>query len=273
VALILLTQFKKSLVLIKKANSMFKRLTAIVLLLACCFQANASLLTYNGYTLDTDTNIVSDGTTQWLQWDETSGMSIDQALTQYSSDGWTLASNQQMSDLFNGFGFGNPDFNALEDGEQQRSGLTASIYSQFVELFGVVSMFIDQCATSNAVFCLGGGNASGTSALFGSDLDGDDNYKAAIVMLNGQGQSFDPNGRVIQTGGAQINNAILTDDVYSNLSTPVLLSGGIFQGSAGGIALVKTQVVNPPNNVPAPGLILLFCAGILSILFKKHSHH
>jgi len=38
--------------------------------------AFAGLITYNGHTLDENTNIVTGGGLEWLQWTETKGQSV-----------------------------------------------------------------------------------------------------------------------------------------------------------------------------------------------------
>jgi hypothetical protein len=244
---------------------MYRKLLIPLMLLVLCNNTYAGFITYNGYTLNDTTNIVTDGTTEWLQWDLTSGQTINQALANYSADGWTLASNSQMANLFNTYGFGTPFFSDLEDGVQQRNNATNEFHTQFVTLFGAVSSFIDQCATLISGPCRPISDA-GTSALFGSDND--DNYKAAIITIAGTGYSYDPNGQIIAQGATQINSAQILGDIYSPDSSPVLVPGGIFGQGPSGVALVRTQpIVN--NAVPEPSAIALLCIALAGMGFTR----
>ena len=62
---------------------------------------NAALITHNGYMLNTNTNIVTGGGLEWLQWDVTLGMSISDALTNVAGtfDGGRLDSCNQHASL------------------------------------------------------------------------------------------------------------------------------------------------------------------------------
>ena len=108
------------------------------LMLSVCGFANATLITHNGYTLDTDTKIVSNGVVEWLQWSETIDQSINTALTNNGSDDWTLASNMQMSGLLGDFGF-NPStqegVTTYTEGVYS-AGIDQSMEDFFIELFG-----------------------------------------------------------------------------------------------------------------------------------------
>lgn len=67
---------------------------------------HAGPITYNGYTLDEAENIVSGGGLEWLQWDETIGLSADEVSTDPVYAGWRLANNNEMASLFNAFTLG-----------------------------------------------------------------------------------------------------------------------------------------------------------------------
>ncbi|MCF2946630.1 hypothetical protein L0668_00795 [Paraglaciecola aquimarina] len=82
---------------------MFKKAFACLILVCASQVSVASFITHNGYTLDTDTNIVSDGTLEWLQWDETLGQFAASAIGSFA--GWRLASSRDMISLFSDFGF------------------------------------------------------------------------------------------------------------------------------------------------------------------------
>ncbi len=70
----------------------------------------ASIISYNGYTHDTNTDVVTGGGLEWLQWDLTIATDVLDALAAYESSylggGWRLANNTEMAALFNAFDFG-----------------------------------------------------------------------------------------------------------------------------------------------------------------------
>lgn len=97
------------------------------------------------YSLDSETNIVTDSgnNLEWLQWSVTRGQSLDSALAEYISQGWQLASGEQMAGLFNTFDLSYGDF-VWQDGESNQhdslqDGATESVDDReliFVSLFG-----------------------------------------------------------------------------------------------------------------------------------------
>jgi hypothetical protein len=62
----------------------------------------------NGYTRDDASVVVQGFGLEWLQWTETQGQSVDNALRDYEDDGWRLATNIEMADLFNAFSVDRP---------------------------------------------------------------------------------------------------------------------------------------------------------------------
>ncbi|WP_339806835.1 hypothetical protein [uncultured Marinobacter sp.] len=116
-------------------------------LIACVLAGNAysGLITHNNYTLDTDTNIVTGGGLEWLQWDETLGLSIDDVTdpnSQYAQAGWSVVSDQQMAALFNEWAFGpagyvwGTDETVTQGVFEFGATLPEVLTYQFTELFG-----------------------------------------------------------------------------------------------------------------------------------------
>jgi hypothetical protein len=66
----------------------------------------------NGYTRDDASVVVQGFGLEWLQWTETQGQSVDNALRDYEDDGWRLATNIEMADLFNAFSVDRPFTNS-----------------------------------------------------------------------------------------------------------------------------------------------------------------
>lgn len=83
----------------------FISVLGFTILAAACNPSTKITSPGGGYTHDTSTNIVVGAGYEWLRWDVSAGMSIEE-LNTYASSGWELASNQQIADLFNDFQFG-----------------------------------------------------------------------------------------------------------------------------------------------------------------------
>jgi hypothetical protein len=160
-------------------------LTLLFTLASSFNAANAALITYNGYTLDTDTDIVTGGGLEWLQWDVTIGESINSALAangifggNYYRAGWTLATNAHMAALFDAF-----SFNSTTDENQYKqtnlpyeAGTDETNMDFFISLFGT-TVLVE-------------GNYYGTGvdalryswALYGADSNNNNIYNDAIVI-------------------------------------------------------------------------------------------
>ena len=205
----------------------------------------AGLITYNNYTLDEDTNVISANGTQWLQWDETHLMSVDSALAKYANDGWKLASNQQMSNLFNTFNLSST--NSWDADENTSQTINTSYESgdnvlvdpelQFLSLFGVNRGLTDGWWDL----------LQETGAIFGNDLDGDNLYNLASVTDD---YDLPPFMR------RKDNSVSLKNDVFTSSTF-----GGIY-----GVALVRTVDVPEPSSLAIFSIALL---GLVNLRNKK----
>ena len=199
--------------------------------------AAASTVSYHGYTLDTDSNIVTGGGLEWLQWDQTAGQSISAALANYSGDGWRLATNTEMAALFNAFNFGST-FDTNENTTQEVS-LYDSAYS-----FGVANEFIALFGDTYAGFNYDYGDPlESSAALFGIDPNQDGYYNFAVVT-----DEYD-----LVSGQLQPGRAAMYDDY--RLAT--------FSYSYLGVALVQV------TQVPLPASGWLFMSGLTGLMIRK----
>lgn len=210
---------------------------------------NAGLITHNGYTLNKETNIVTNGQLEWLQWDVTVEQSVNNSLTTHGINGWRLAGATEVAGLFNDFFSSIETFDAktttpLENTHQNVS-LIDSEYSfglanQFIELFG------DTLVATGFSFDYGDAFES-TAAIFGDDVDGDGKYNGAWV--------FDES--TLQDGSLLEGSARLSSDLFfPNLTY-----------TRRGVALVREPV---PVSVPEPGSITLLLIGLLGLAFTQH---
>lgn len=189
---------------------------------------NAATISYNGYSLDTDTNIVTGGGLDWIQWDETAGLSINDALA--SNSGWRLATTAEVESLFGSFNY----FGATTvPGSFDNFALVPNTNDvlNFIQLFG--DSYLTPSALSGDLF-----SEQATTAIFASDLPGV--YNAAIIEYNAD-------GRLAAVG----DNTLVTLE-YA-------ISGADSAGGYRGVALVQTSVV------PVPAAVWLFGSGLIGL--------
>lgn len=207
--------------------------------------ANASLIKLNNYTLDTEANTVTSDTLQWLQWDETVGLSIEHALALNS--GWRLASTNDVSDLYNDF------FPVLPWSTNENIGSFYSapigaddMFIDLVNLFGHTSRTYDSTTTtySDHSFVI--------RALFGSDLDNDGYFQEAIAY---DAYQFNISGENHSVGAYASMASDEYDIDYRNGYT--------------GVALVKDI---DTTQVPEPATYILFLLGVLYLVFINGKH-
>ncbi len=235
-----------------------KVLLGIMLFLSWAGLAQAGVVSYNGYTLDESTNIVTNDETgtQWLQWDVTAGMSISSVLAAFDEDGnliidgvnygtgWTIASSTNMAELFNDFLFGTEEgyWDSDENTSQKVSvdydkgdDVTTSETLQFLALFG-------------ETLSLGG--IENASAFYGLDEDGDGKYLYASVQ----------DDYTILWSGIDGSVSLSSDSsgllsIISISDTSALLTVGV--------ALVRTVST---VSVPEPGSLILMLFGLVGLL-------
>ena len=210
----------------------------LALLIFSISSMSALSATYNGYTSNESTNSVTGGGLEWKQWDTTIGMSVNQAIAQFSGDGWRMATQTEMAALFNTFNFGAEDsvvFDDLSTTYQSADMINtrddeASTHNNFLTLFGVTE-FIDYGVASDpytltrAFFGGGGGCCSYATVL--------DDYRTTSNFRNAR--------------------ASLSSDRYS----------GFDSNAATGVALVRTSVV------PVPAAAWLFGSALIGLVGVK----
>lgn len=205
---------------------------------------SAGVLTYGGYSHDTDTDIVTGNGLEWLQWDRTVGESINSIqslLGTVEGGGWHIASNAEMAPLLNAFNFG-ITFDTDENSHQLiHTGYAfpdteVETDETFVAMFGNTYTAGGFSSPSP-----NGHYYTRATAIYGTDQDGDDRYNMVTVMgdytnLHG----YDVAGRITDFG-----------DVVKPSST----------NATYGVALVRD--VTP---VPVPAAIWLFGGGLLGFI-------
>ena len=237
-------------------------LAGLSLLFTCSF-ANAGLITYNGYTLDEDTNIVTGGGLEWLQWDVTVNMTINEALADIADGiinginygtGWQLATNVQMAALFNTFGLGatepwDTNENTGQWAENYDGPATEDVNTdpelQMVSLFGSTDPDnVDSRGSEDP--------ADITGALFGNDSDGDDLFNYAIVI-----DDF-----AVKYVRSFAGRTILSSDGYS---ADYLRSAS----GASGIGIAFVRAPQASTDVAEPGIIALMLLGLFGLTVRR----
>lgn len=213
-------------------------------LLAFSLASHSATISYQGYTLDTNTHIVSDGGIEWLQWSQTSNQTVNNALATYAASGWRLASNYEMAQLFNNFGLGShAGVTFVDDESLYQSAFfpfdaaEEGITNQFLELFGL--SFPQNVLQCNSL----PGSCDQTFALFGSDNDGDGFINIAKVSDD--------------WGGYSSSISLDPDNFYTLDNTSLSV----------GVALVRGSVV------PIPAAAWLFASALSLVLFGKKYRH
>lgn len=218
--------------------------------LAASLSAQASTLSYYGYTLDTDTHIVTGAGLQWLQWDQTVEVPVKTAEQTYGAAGWRLATAQEMSNLLHDFEFFpcptcsyhrfNIDENMAQSLAMDFYELPATNVSRFFTLFkdGIVT---DGYAPD------GDYGFGYFGATFGDDADGDKRYNSVSIEEHHTFTYYQEwLGMVEGYAPARVS---VNGDYYPNYENAL---------SGYGLALVR--------EVPLPPTALLFASSSLSTL-------
>ncbi len=129
---------------------------------------HAAVINKYNFSYDTVSNVIEGNGLYWKRWNESTGLSIDSALSQFSVDGWRVATSREMISMYNVF---IPAFNwGIVVDENSGRGETISVadYQNLVSIFG------------SSLDAFGGIS----NVLFGSDLDADGFYRVAYAQFS-----------------------------------------------------------------------------------------
>lgn len=219
--------------------------SAIVGLAVSSFNAQAAILSYGGYTHDTNTDIVTGNGLEWLQWDRTLNESINSVQSQLNTidgGGWSIATNVQMAELFNAFDFG------LTFDVDHSTTQTASTGYQYPDTLAetdqlFIAMFGDTYEAGGYSYCYSNNHCyQASNAIFGYDVDNDGLHNTAFITDDYQHN----NTGELRDGVAQLNR----DQVSPNVDQEVW-----------GVALVRDASV-----VPVPAAVWLFGSGLIGLV-------
>lgn len=231
---------------------MFKKILLASFLIVTSMTAQAGLIKHFEYKRHIDSNIVKGGGLEWLKWDQTIGLSINDALAMYSSQGWRLASNVEMASLFNAFVFGKNNWSSDESAWQAketegRAEDGVSPHYKFSELFGVT--YPDRCEPKYD-WCNENDRFSQSVAMFGADDNNNNRYNVAFVQDD---YFLHFNGIITSRQFAAFDrDYVMKSTKYGNV----------------GVAIVR-PVSSPPTAVPLPGPISLLALGLVTLVFRR----
>ncbi len=244
---------------------MLKNLLAVVSLLVMSMASQGALIEHNGYQRESGSVIVKGGGVEWLMWEQTKNLSIQQALDKYSKEGWQLASHQNMAKLFTAFSFGRGTWYASESYREEQYNVWGagelSAHNAFIELFG---------ATRDATICvfpitkrctIQNDSDRASFAFYGSDNNKNGWYNFAVVV--------DDSVEWIRNswGGGPIsfnNDAYvwLQSDGYGRYTSTTVKSGY-------GVALTREVATSVPKVVSSPASLSLLGLGLFSLNLRR----
>ncbi len=238
-----------------------KSLFSVALVLSS-LSAQAGVIEFNGYSRHSSSAVVTGGGLDWLKWDQTLGLSINDVKADNRFAGWRIASNQEMANLYNAFLFGKSDWYANEN-ESQFSVVYTNAVNQhndkFIQLFG--DTHFSSCQSFDVTgLCYGMPFPFLISfAFFGSDDNKDSQYNLARV-----GSAYEDRNGV---WGAPVDRHY-SAQLYSWTSGHCCAWGSSSMPNAG-VALVRDAQIQPPSPVNAPGTIsLLSVLGAFVFLWR-----
>jgi|GEM_PF-2171731 len=208
-------------------------------------------------------NIVTDSANnlEWLRWDQTVGLSINDALA--ANSGWQLASLDQMINLFNDFELQDPTDTSLSGfqftttnvlggtalvstGASEASEDPAEHDKKFISLFGnIYNGHLGPLVQPASV--------EDSRAVFGDILNGDffiagvqDDYLSV-----GVGENAPPNAGIAALLPLDASFSAISEDTINGVSR--------------GVALVRSTTTTPPAPMPEPSILMLFAGGLLGL--------
>lgn len=209
------------------------------------------MISKNGYTLNSDTNIITDGELDWLQWDVNRGISREDLentwLDNAQYQGWRYATYNEMLSLIKTF-FPFVDATSGNWYQSTRHALTTAEYVDY-SLFH--KLIITELDNFGRLFGTLNSNASSSSlSAFYGDVSFDNDSAGSLVN---ESQSI------------LIFNGLIDEPSWEDR---VGFATYEYEGSSStlGHALVREQVnVNSPTSLPLLllGLIILFRRGVI----------
>ena len=225
-----------------KMEFITKRVILLIGLLACntfSSEAFAAVITHNGYSLDTSKKIVSKGRLEWLQWSETRGEVSRYAVRDYAPQGWRLATNIELANLFSDFGW-----ESTSDETKSAENIltfplenTPSYASMFIKLFGYT--YLRSSGTTDIFH---------TRAYFGSDINNNGFFNFVSIKQEAQ---------------ADFYNYSVKYDGFANIYAESAAYSDLRGSGLAGVALVREKEISVPE--PKAFWLFILCLPLLKL--------
>lgn len=236
---------------------MLKKMGCAVLLCLTMQTGHAALIEHNGFKRDSGSNIVSGGGLEWLKWDLTNYMTVNQALAAYGSPangGWQLATESQFGTMLNQFKLTDNDWTTSDDlqlispWDQNEESAT----NQLIKLFGFT--YSADCDFKPKDCLPGKDSFVSTGAIFGKKTDTSIHSTFTLFEDN----SYFNGDYWVYTD--TYLHKIMQEQDYSD-----------YQNSQYGIALVRTARNDTPAPVSAPATSGILILGVFFLLLLYRS--
>ncbi|MFN6971505.1 MAG: hypothetical protein ACK4NN_11605 [Rheinheimera sp.] len=234
-----------------------KFLSAILLLSS--IGVEAGIIEYNGYSRDESSNIVRGGGLEWLKWDATAGLSIQDAIVKYEAQGWKLANNSQMTSLVNSFKFGKDSWiNPENDGLWQTiyqpwTSEENSAHNHFSRIFGGFSLS-RTCNEDLRVNCTDSKDPHIFSAALFGEINNIENEYNHLMVIDDYTFFYGNSSTTYNQHYAEMVND----------NWPIEWSYYMFS-----VALVRAEL--PSNPIPAPGSVGIVILSVIWLAFRNRS--
>lgn len=211
----------------------------LLLMVTSSLQATARIIPTHGYTLSG--NIVSNGVLDWLSWEETRGLSIEQVLANPVYSEWNLATEVHMLDLLYDFGVAMPvPVHPVSNQHVYRYGYSGSsdetVADLFIELFGTTRY------EEGGIVGFGGDAIRTSEAYWGAGVGG----LYHLVAANSDFTIF---------GYQREAQILLAQDDYMRYDRA---------RDSTGVALVRSVI-----DVSAPSSLAVFALGIMGLAIRR----
>lgn len=223
------------------------KLALFTLLLLASFNGASAIVESRGYSLDTSTNIITGGGLEWLNWDETIGLSETEFNQSPLASSWRVASSREMYNLLNTFFGPSQEIDENLYRGQTIAGETAPDFGE--DFFSLFTGYRDNFCGTTQLGCL-----SNTQNLALTNFGEDGLFKSLFIR-----DYFDWGNQT--RGFSKVKGYLRIGDPGSASNVSIALVRGI--GSA------PSQNSSTPTTVSEPNHLGIFILLLLTAIRMK----